>query len=459
MYRHILVGLDENPGAQQAFATALELARLHGATLTLLSVEEHLPHYAASIGEVMETDAELSERFRQVQAAAVQAAAAQGIQADTLIVAGTTAQVIARTAQAGGYDLIVIGAGQHGGLWSSLLGSTADRVVDLAPCSVLVVRQSPLNMWAGEVMQREVLTVRPETPIATVVELLVERGVKAVPVLDQAGKIVGIITGGDLLQRADLPFRLSLQRQISPSMVRDQLTALTESGRVASDVMTADVITIDERTPLREAARLMAQRQIKRLPVVDARGQLCGILSRADVLRHIAAVAAVPSPTPDEHELPAAARYVSDILDPNVPTVTPEAGLDEVVGKVVGTPLRRVVVIDPQRHVTGIITDADLIGQLDESSSTSLLHVLRNRIPFWGDDTGAQQALAHLRAHRAQDVMRPNPVVIAANAPIVAAIQVMMQHSIKRLPVVDQQDRLVGIVDRQAIVRALTHMS
>jgi CBS-domain-containing membrane protein len=87
----------------------------------------------------------------------------------------------------------VIGAGRHGSLWSGLLGSTADRIVETAPCSVLVVRHSPLNVWAGEVMQREVVTVRPETPVAAVAELLIERGVKAVPVVDQQGRLVGIV--------------------------------------------------------------------------------------------------------------------------------------------------------------------------------------------------------------------------------------------------------------------------
>src|SRR5581483_6905009 len=99
MYRHILVGIDETVGAQQAFDVALDLARLHGATLTLLTVEEHLPHYAASVGEVDETVQELSARFRQVQATATERSTAQGVEVDTLITAGSSAQVITRTAQ------------------------------------------------------------------------------------------------------------------------------------------------------------------------------------------------------------------------------------------------------------------------------------------------------------------------------------------------------------------------
>jgi len=458
MFRHILIGLDESAGARQAFESAMELARIHGATLTLLSVEEHLPAYAASVGEVEETVRELDARFRQLQNAAVQQAAEQHLNVDTLIQAGSAAQTITRTAQAGGYDLIVIGAGKHGALWSGLLGSTADRVVETAPCSVLVVRYSPLNIWAGEVMQREVLTVHPETPIAAVVELLLERGVKAVPVVGAAGWVVGIITGGDLLERAGLPLRLSLQRQVDPEDARRQLLDLSASGLIASDVMTADVTTINERTPLREAARLMTQQRIKRLPVTDEHGRLCGILSRADVLRHIATIGTtVPAPA-DHAPHTGSGRYVSDLFDPNVPTVTPETPLDVVVGKVVSTALRRVVVVDAQRHAIGIITDAALIGRLGGTTQAGLLQVLRSRIPFLGGDIAERQALVSLREQCAQDVMQRDPVVIPASATIVEAIQRMMQHHIKRLPVVDQQGRLVGLVDRQALLRALSQL-
>jgi CBS domain-containing protein/nucleotide-binding universal stress UspA family protein len=459
MYRHILVGIDATVGAQQAFVTALDLARLHGATLTLLSVEEHLPHYAASVGEVDETVQELSARFRAVQATAVARATEQSVEVDTVIAAGAAAQVITRTAQAGGHDLIVIGASRHGSLWSGVLGTTADRVVETAPCSVLVVRHSPLNVWAGEVMQRDVVTVHPETPIAMVVELLIARGVKAVPVVDPNGWVVGIITGGDLLERAGLSLRLSLQPQVDPSIVRQELAALAASGRIAADVMTTEVTTIDERTSVREAARLMAQQRIKRLPVIDRHGRVCGILSRADVLRHIAAVAPEVTADASDRELPlGGGRFVRDVFDPNVPTVSPATPLDEVVGKLVGTALRRVVVVDPQRHVLGMITDADLIGRLNDSAAASLLQVLRTHLPFLGADDAGRQALSQLHTWQAQDVMRRDPVVLSAQAPIVDAIQVMMTQHIKRVPVVDQHDRLVGMVDRQAILRALSQI-
>jgi CBS domain-containing protein/nucleotide-binding universal stress UspA family protein len=459
MYRHVLVGLDESAGAWQAFETALDLAETHGATLTLLSVEEHVPDDATMVGDADEIIQELETRFHRVQAAAIQRATGVGVRADAAIAAGSVAQMITRTARAGGYNLIVVGASRHGSLWGSLLGTTADRIVEIAPCTVLVVRHSPLNVWAGEVMQRQVLTVRPETPLATVVELLIQRGVKAVPVLDSAGGVAGIITGGDLLERAELPFRLSLQRQIDPETVQEQMAALAASGRIASDIMTSEVTTIDERTPLREAARLMAQQQIKRLPVIDAHGRLAGILSRSDVLRHIAAMIPLSETIAEEiHPLDRRGLRVADLLDPHVSIVTPDTPLDVTVGKVVSTALRRVVVVDSQRRVIGIVTDADLIGRISETASASLLHVLRNHRRFAASDDTVSAALANLGMQTTRDVMRRDPIVIAASASIVAAIQAMTVRHIKRLPVVDAQDRLVGMIDRQAILRALSQL-
>jgi len=457
MYRHMLVGLDESAGARQAFETALDLAGIHRATLTVLSVEEHLPA-DATVGEVDETTQELDARFHQVQGAAMQQAIAHGVRADSAIAAGSVAQTIARTARAGGYDLIVVGASRHGSLWSGLLGTTTDRIVEIAPCAVLVVRNSPLNLWASEIMQRDILTVRPETPIATVVELLIERGVKAAPVVDSNGWVVGIISGGDLLERAELPFRLSLQGQVAPETVHDQIAALAASGRIASDIMTPDVTTIDERTPLREAARLMAQQHIKRLPVIDAHGRVCGILSRADVLRHIAAVTPGSEIAEEIQPLERRGPHVGDLLDPHVPTVTADTPLDVTVGKLVSTPLRRVVVVDTQRRVVGIVTDADLVGRLSETASASLLHVLRNHRRFAAGDDTVSGALANLGEQRTRDVMRREPVVINAGASIVEALQAMMGRHIKRLPVVDTQDRLIGMIDRQAILRALSQL-
>ncbi len=140
MYRRILVALDGSDASRRALRAALELARALGATLHAVGVEEHLPHYAATLGEVPEAKAEANAFFEEVMASARALAAEYGVPITTEVRAGNAAQQIINVARQGGFDLVVLGARGHSFLEHFLLGSTTDRVVDHAPCSVLVVR-------------------------------------------------------------------------------------------------------------------------------------------------------------------------------------------------------------------------------------------------------------------------------------------------------------------------------
>jgi nucleotide-binding universal stress UspA family protein len=140
LYRRILVALDGSEASRRALRVALELARALGANLHAIGVEEHLPHYAATLGEVQEAKAEANAFFEEVMAGARALAAEYGVPLTTEVRAGNAAQQIINLARQGGFDLIVLGAHGHSLLEHFLLGSTTDRVVDHAPCSVLVVR-------------------------------------------------------------------------------------------------------------------------------------------------------------------------------------------------------------------------------------------------------------------------------------------------------------------------------
>jgi len=140
MYRQILVAIDGSEASRRALQAALELARALGATLHAIGVEERLPYYAATLGEVQEAKAQANAFFQEVMASAQLLAAEYGLALTTEVRAGNAAQQIIEAARLGGFDLIVLGARGHGFLQHFLLGSTTDRVVDHAPCSVLVVR-------------------------------------------------------------------------------------------------------------------------------------------------------------------------------------------------------------------------------------------------------------------------------------------------------------------------------
>jgi len=141
MFHKILIGLDGSETSEQALDHAMALAELTGAELHALSVEERLPVYAATVGEVMEEERYEHHYFDGVQARARTRAGERRLELRVEVVAGHAAHALVEKAKAGGFDLIVIGHTGHSRLHHIFLGSTADRVVESAPCSVLVVHE------------------------------------------------------------------------------------------------------------------------------------------------------------------------------------------------------------------------------------------------------------------------------------------------------------------------------
>lgn len=140
MYRTILVANDGSSGAGRALLAAIELAKRDGAELHQICVEEHLPHYAAIMGEVIEAKQEAKEFFQRVIAEANAAAAAQDVQLASHVIPGHAVETIVTYAKDHGVDLLVIGFTGHSNIFGRIWGGTSQNLVRLAPCTVLVVK-------------------------------------------------------------------------------------------------------------------------------------------------------------------------------------------------------------------------------------------------------------------------------------------------------------------------------
>ncbi len=140
MFRRILVGLDGSEGSKRALGAALLLARQDGSEVIAVSVEEGLPHYAAMVDEVEEAKQQANQYFERVQREAYDRAKQAGIELRAATLTGHAAQRLVEYANAERVDLLVIGHSGHTGVWGKFLGTTADKLVRHAPCSVLVVR-------------------------------------------------------------------------------------------------------------------------------------------------------------------------------------------------------------------------------------------------------------------------------------------------------------------------------
>lgn len=144
-------------------------------------------------------------------------------------------------------------------------------------------------------MNRELLTVTPSTPLSEAVQLLVDRHISGLPVIDDDGKLVGVISESDLMWREQgleqPPYMIFLGGVIyfqNPlTYDRDLHKAL---GQTVGEVMTPHAISISADTPLPEAAKIMHDKKIHRLPVVDEHQHPIGIITESDIVRAIATV-------------------------------------------------------------------------------------------------------------------------------------------------------------------------
>jgi CBS domain-containing protein len=142
------------------------------------------------------------------------------------------------------------------------------------------------------VMTRNVISVPPDATVAEAVELMLERGISGLLVVDAAGTLAGIVTEGDLLRRDELGTerRRSWWLRLIASPGRQAADFTRTHGRRVADVMTRDVISVDVKAPLEEIVVLMEEHRIKRVPVLEG-DRVVGVVSRADLLRALSVVA------------------------------------------------------------------------------------------------------------------------------------------------------------------------
>ena len=139
MFKKILIANDGSEGAARALSAAIELAKEHGAELHMISVEE-LPRFPASVDEVIEEEEEASHVYEAVASRAVAQATAAGVKLTPHVVAGHPVSSISEFIAREGFGLLVIGFMGHTALYNRIIGSTTDRLVEHAPCNVLVVK-------------------------------------------------------------------------------------------------------------------------------------------------------------------------------------------------------------------------------------------------------------------------------------------------------------------------------
>ncbi|WP_233853633.1 CBS domain-containing protein [Paraburkholderia sp. HD33-4] len=148
-------------------------------------------------------------------------------------------------------------------------------------------------MQASDIMTTQVVSIAPDSSVYDAAKLLVENRISGMPVVDDAGNVIGIVSEGDLLRRVETgtetPRRSWLAEFLAPTR---QLAVeyLKERSIQVRDVMSTPAVTVAESASLTDVAQLLGRRHIKRLPVLS-RGKLVGIVSRSNLVRALASCA------------------------------------------------------------------------------------------------------------------------------------------------------------------------
>jgi nucleotide-binding universal stress UspA family protein len=135
-----MVALDGSAGAQRALQAALQIVREQELDLWIVSVEENIPRYAATVDEFDAEQERANHEVQVFQEVAEALARQQGTRVQRVTLLGHPAKAIVDYAKSGAFDLLILGHSGHSNLWGQFLGTNADKIVRHAPCTVMVVR-------------------------------------------------------------------------------------------------------------------------------------------------------------------------------------------------------------------------------------------------------------------------------------------------------------------------------
>lgn len=308
----------------------------------------------------------------------------------------------------------------------------------------------PRQLRVMDVMTRDPEAVLFDSSVRDAARLLLSSIFSGLPVVDTGRHPVGVITRGDLVRKAGLPLRPGLLAESDPDLREAVLNQL--AGFRADEIMTAPAVVISGDRLLAEAVDRMLSKNLKRLPVVDDRNRLTGMLSRLDIFRMVMREA------PDWQSFKAREievgnlKYVRDILRRDVHRVSPRTPVHEVIRFIDANDIQRVAVVDENEKLLGVISDRDLLVYFKPREQGIWQMLAKAALPFKSDPC-RDNMFQCLSETTAEMVMTKVLITVQDGMLIEEAISLMLEKSLKRLPVVDAQGVFKGMISRDSLLR------
>jgi CBS domain-containing protein len=230
-------------------------------------------------------------------------------------------------------------------------------------------------MRAHQIMTRTVVSVKPDTTLADAANIMLHQHISGLPVVSETGKLVGIISEGDFIHRAEIGTMRKRGRwlKILVGPGRAATDFVHERGRRVSEIMTPEPLTITEDATLEEIVKAMENNHVKRLPVLRG-DQLVGIVTRANLLQAVANLARdVPDPTADDDHIRNRVFAAIDKNDwrPIALTVTVRDGIVHVGGVIFDERSRKATIVAAE-NVSGVTKVHDHLCWFEPNSGVYL---------------------------------------------------------------------------------------
>jgi CBS domain-containing protein len=299
----------------------------------------------------------------------------------------------------------------------------------------------------GEVMLRDIVVVEQATLLGDVVARMLESGQALIPVLDQQGRIAGAISAAEVARHGGLSLPLRVLGALAEPERATLLAGLPT--RTAADVMATDPRTIYTEASIPQAVGTLVEWGLDALLVIDGDGRFAGLFGVEQALRAaISRARSSDSPVRDA-ELPTPVHLV---MQRAVPTIAPTASLVAAL-ELLRPATDRFLIVVADGQPLGILSDAQVLGRLDGSTRIAWLQALQMPdaplSPLF--EFGAAQPTVG-------DLAEPVPTV-APHTTQDDATLLMLEHGHERLVVVDDTGRLMGLLARRALLRALAQES